>query len=142
MPKHPSVVALVSAVAALVAAVPARALYRIDTFAGRGYGDGGPAIAAAVIEPSDAVTDAAGNVYFADTGEHLVRRVDAATGTITTVAGNGAPASAGDGGPATLANLFDPEGVALDATGQTLYIVENLGGRVRRVDKAEPGATL
>jgi sugar lactone lactonase YvrE len=136
MPKHPSVVAMVSAVAALVAAVPAGALYRIDTFAGRGYGDGGPAIAAAVIEPSDAVTDAAGNVYFADTGEHLVRRVDAATGTITTVAGNGAPASAGDGGPATLANLFDPEGVALDATGQTLYIVENLGARVRRVDLA------
>ena len=135
MPRSSSVVAVVCATA-LVATVPAAALYRIDTFAGRGYGDGGPAIAAAVIEPSDAVTDAAGNVYFADTGEHLVRRVDAATGTITTVAGNGAPASAGDGGPATLANLFDPEGVALDATGQTLYIVENLGARVRRVDLA------
>src|SRR5437868_3693528 len=44
-------------------AVPAVALYRIDTFAGRGYGDGSPAIAAAVVSPADAVTDAAGNVY-------------------------------------------------------------------------------
>src|SRR6185369_13279225 len=78
-------------------AAPAHALYRIDTFAGRGYGDGGPAIAASIIEPADAVMDAAGNVYLADRGEHLVRRVDAATGRISTVAGNGSAGDAGDG---------------------------------------------
>jgi len=119
----------------LAVASPAAALYRIDTFAGRGYGDGGPATAAAVVTPADAVTDAAGNVYFSDKGDALVRRVDT-SGTITTVAGNGSIGSAGDGGPATLAELHDPDGVALDAAGQTLYIVENGGARVRRVDLA------
>jgi len=49
---------------ALLFPVPGWALYRIDTLAGRGYGDGGPAIAAAVIGPADAVTDSTGNVYF------------------------------------------------------------------------------
>src|SRR5262245_2936761 len=76
----------------------ALALHRIDTFAGRGYGDGGPAIAASILEPADAVTDTAGNVYIADRGNHLIRRVDAATGTISTVAGNGSPGDSGDGG--------------------------------------------
>jgi sugar lactone lactonase YvrE len=126
-----SVVALL---AWLALARPAAALYVIDTFAGRGYGDGGPAIAAAVISPADAVTDAVGNVYFSDKGDQLVRRVEAATGTITTVAGNGSPGSEGDGGLAVLANLHDPVGVALDPGEQQLYVVENLGARVRRVD--------
>ncbi|HYR96664.1 MAG TPA: NHL repeat-containing protein, partial [Candidatus Binatus sp.] len=123
-------------VASVGLATPAAAIYRIDTFAGRGYGDGGFAIAAAVIKPADAVTDAAGNVYFSDQGNQLVRRVDAATGMITTVAGNGSPGSAGDGGPALLANLHDPDGLALDPAEQHLYIVEYSGIRVRRVDLA------
>src|ERR1051326_5803414 len=117
----------------LVCATPALALYRIDTFAGRGYGDGGPALAAAVVQPADAISDAAGNVYFSDRGNELVRRVDQ-HGTITTVAGNGSIGSAGDGGPATLANLHDPDGIALDPAEQNLYIVENLGIRLRKVD--------
>src|ERR1051326_4170160 len=117
----------------LVCATPALALYRIDTFAGRGYGDGGPALAAAVVRPADAVSDAAGNVYFSDRGNQLVRKVDTG-GTITTVAGNGSIGSAGDGGPATLANLHDPDGIALDPAEQNLYIVENLGIRLRKVD--------
>jgi sugar lactone lactonase YvrE len=115
-------------------AVPARALYRIDTFAGEGYGDGGPAIAAAVVSPADAVTDSAGNVYFTDQGDQLVRRVDATTGTITTVAGNGSPGFSGDGGPAILASLHDPDGVALDPGEQHLYVVDYTGARVRRID--------
>src|SRR5262245_52320545 len=72
----------------LGAAAPAPALLRLDDFAGRGFGDGGPAIAAAVLLPADGVSDAAGNVYFSDRGDELVRKVDAG-GTITTVAGNG-----------------------------------------------------
>jgi hypothetical protein len=136
MPTYAVRPAAVLAALLLAAAAPAGALYRIDTFAGRGYGDGGPAIAAAVKEPTDAATDPAGNVYFTDRGNHLVRRVDAATGTISTVAGNSAPGFGGDGGPAVLANLFEPDGVGLDAAGQTLYIVENAGSRLRRVDLA------
>src|SRR5581483_6257840 len=101
--------------------------------AGRGYGDGAPALAAAVIMPTDAVTDGAGNVYFTDRGDQKVRRVDP-SGTITTVAGTGNPGSRGDGGQATLAELHDPDGVALDASEQHLYIAENLGFRVRRLD--------
>jgi sugar lactone lactonase YvrE len=126
------------AVTALVGTVfggDASALYRIDTFAGRGYGDGGPAIAASVISPADATVDSAGRVYFSDRGEQLVRRVDP-DGKITTVAGNGSPGFAGDGGPATLANLHDPDGIALDPTEQFLFIVDNGGSRVRRVDLA------
>jgi sugar lactone lactonase YvrE len=122
-----------------VCLTPAHALYRIDTFAGRGYGDGMPAIAAAVNlvgDPPaavDAVTDPAGNVYLTDRANHRVRRVDAATGLISSVAGNGSPGGAGDGGPAVLAQLHDPVGLALDAAGN-LYIAERLGQRVRRVD--------
>ena len=126
---------LLSGLTVFVAA-PVAALHRIDTFAGRGYGDGGPAIAAAIIEPADAATDASGNVYLADRGNHLVRRVDAASGIITTVAGNGSPGHDGDGGPATLAQIIDPTGVALDPAGTSLYIAENVGYRVRKVDLA------
>jgi sugar lactone lactonase YvrE len=128
----------------LLACIPAHALYRIDTFAGRGYGDGMPAIAAAVNlvgDPPaavDAVTDAVGNVYFTDRANHRVRRVDAATGLVSSVAGNGSPGGAGDGGPAALAQLNDPVGLALDAAGN-LYIAERLGHRVRRVEAASGG---
>src|SRR5204862_7274585 len=94
------------AMLAAVIASPGWALYRIDTLAGRGYGDGGPALAASVIAPDDAVTDTAGNVFFSEVGNQLVRRVDA-NGTIMTVAGNGSPGFAGDGGPAILASLHD-----------------------------------
>jgi hypothetical protein len=138
--KRPSAALLVAA-SLLFAPDMVRARYRIDTFAGRGYGDGAPAIAAAVNllgDPPgavDAITDSAGNVLFTDRANHRVRRVDAATGIITTVAGNGAPGSAGDGGHAIHAQLHDPVALALDAAGN-LYIAERLGHRVRRVDVA------
>jgi sugar lactone lactonase YvrE len=119
-----------------VAVSSADALLRIDRFAGRGRGDGGPATAAQVIQPTDAVTDAAGNVYFTDRGHHAVRRVDVASGTIDTVAGTGSPGSTGDGGPARHARLHDPDGLGLDPAGRFLYVVEALGYRVRRVDLA------
>src|SRR5262249_47027575 len=109
---------------------------RIDRLAGRGYGDGGPATAAAVSAPADAAVDADGNVYFSDKGNQLIRRVDAASGAITTVAGNGSPGFAGDGGPAILANLHDPDGVGLDSSDQHLYVVDNGGSRVRQIDLA------
>jgi sugar lactone lactonase YvrE len=102
-----------------------------------GYsGDGGPATAAMVNMPSGIVMDGAGNVYFADSGNNIIRRIDAVSGIITTVAGtpqtNG---YAGDGGLATAALLTTPEGLAFDAAGD-LIIVDSGNQVVRKVDVA------
>ena len=76
-------------------------------------GEGGPATAATFPgAPLDAVADAFGNIYIADTTANAIRRVDAVTGIITTVAGNGASSSTGDGGPATNASVAAPASVA------------------------------
>lgn len=110
--------------------------YVIDAFAGTGeegfHGDGGPAIQARFQSPGGIAVDAAGNVYVADANNRRVRRIDT-SGTITTVAGNGEQGSAGDGGPATEAQLNIPTDIALDASGN-LYIAEAVGNRVRKVD--------
>ena len=101
-----------------------------------GYGgDGGPAASAALDSPAGVAADAAGNLFIADTGNHRVRRVDAATGVITTVAGTGTFGYAGDGGPATSAALAIPSAVAVDAAGN-LFIADAGNSRVRRVDAA------
>ncbi|HEY8504064.1 MAG TPA: hypothetical protein VIL46_05740, partial [Gemmataceae bacterium] len=109
----------------------------ISTFAGtgrKGYsGDGGPAAQARLNLPFDVVLDAKGNVYFSDTFNHCVRRVDAKTGVITTVAGCGRKGYSGDGGPATEATLNEPYGVKIDADGN-LYLVDRLNFCVRKVD--------
>jgi len=111
----------------------------ITTVAGTGSdgyaGGGGLATAAALYYPSGVAVDAAGNLYIADTYNHRVRRVDAATGTITTVAGTGVQGYGGDGGPATGATLSGPAGVAVDALGN-LFIADEGNCRVRRVDAA------
>lgn len=96
-------------------------------------GDGGPAAKAELDQPFDVAFDKAGNLYFSDTFNHRVRRVDAKTGTVTTVAGSGKKGFAGDGGKATEASLNEPYGVELDADGN-LYIVDRLNFCVRRVD--------
>jgi len=111
----------------------------ITTFAGTGTpgynGDGVAATAADLYLPMEMATDAAGNVYVADYGNHRVRRVAAATGVITTVAGTGVAGYSGDGGPATAAQLNNPSGVACDAAGN-LFIADYYNHRVRRVDAA------
>ncbi|AWM38851.1 Serine/threonine-protein kinase PknD [Gemmata obscuriglobus] len=96
-------------------------------------GDGGPAAKAELDQPFDVAFDKAGNLYFSDTFNHLVRKVDAKTGTITTVAGNGRKGFGGDGGKATEASLNEPYGIELDADGN-LYIVDRLNFCVRKVD--------
>ena len=109
----------------------------ISTSAGTGQqgygGDGGPAIQARLDQPFDVAFDAKGNVYFSDTFNHRIRKIDRTTGTISTVAGSGAKGFSGDGGPATQARIDEPYGVVLDAQGN-LFFVDRLNRRIRRVD--------
>jgi hypothetical protein len=95
-------------------------------------GDGGPATAAKLNAPQSATYDAVGNLYIADTGDSTIRRVDAVTGIITTVAGNGTAGLAGDGGLATAAELNKPYNVAFDPAGN-LYIADYSNCAVRKV---------
>jgi uncharacterized protein (TIGR03437 family) len=94
-----------------------------------GLGDGGPALAPLILGIWDVVTDSAGNYYFTDSGNGRIRKVDAA-GKISSVAGGGK--GLGDGGPATSAQLGNPVGLAIDATGN-LYVAEVDNNRVRRI---------
>src|SRR5690348_15043708 len=84
----------------------------ISTAAGsgqKGYaGDGGPALSASLNEPYEVRFDRAGNLFFAEMQNHVVRRVDAKTHLISTVAGTGRPGFSGDGGPAAAAQLRQP----------------------------------
>ena len=100
-------------------------------------GDGGPAIHAGLNRPEFVTTDASDNVYIADMGNSRIRRVDAKTGIITTVAGSGKRDSSGDGGPALDAGLDYPNSVAVDRGGN-LFIAQYGYGtgscRIRRVD--------
>ncbi len=98
-------------------------------------GDGGPAKAALLNGPFDVAFDAGGNLYFSDTFNNRIRRVDAASGVISTVAGNGDKGYSGDGGPATEAALSEPYGIVLDRAGN-LYTADRLNRRVRRIDAA------
>ncbi len=95
-------------------------------------GDGGPATKAQLSNPQGLAVDGAGNLYIADTDNHRIRKIDSA-GTITTVAGNGTQGSAGDGGPALLAQLQRPTDVAFDRSGN-LYVAETAGHRIRKID--------
>jgi sugar lactone lactonase YvrE len=109
----------------------------ITTYAGNGKpgfsGDGGPADQAQFREPNALDLDPAGNLYVADVTDNRIRRVDAKTRVITTVAGTGKREFTGDGGPAAQAGIQGARGVAIDADGN-MYVCEREGNRVRRVD--------
>jgi hypothetical protein len=99
----------------------------------QGYGgDGGPATSAKLDIPYSASVDAAGNLYIADTYNQRIREVNAATGVINTIAGNGACAFSGDG-PATENSLCYPEGIRSDANGN-IFFADNSNQRTRWVD--------
>ncbi len=109
----------------------------ITTVAGNGtggcLGDGGDATAAQLNNPRGIAFDSSGNMYIADCGNHRIRKVDT-VGKITTVAGNGASGYTGDGGDATAARLYHPNGVAFDSGGN-MYIADSFNNRIRKVLK-------
>jgi sugar lactone lactonase YvrE len=106
--------------------------YSIGTFAGSySLGDGGPATSALFLFPNIAVPDSNGNLYIADVADAVIRKVTP-DGLISTIAGTGQPGYSGDGGPATAAQLADPNGLALDASGN-LYIADSTNNVVRLV---------
>jgi sugar lactone lactonase YvrE len=146
MPRCLSLALLAFGLWALIfpAAAPGQTRFLISTVAGSGTagysGDGGPAVSAQLNDPIRVAVDAVGNLYIDDYGNNRIRKVDT-TGIITTVAGNGLGSCkrnstgcySGDGGPATLAQLNGPFGVALDAFGD-LYIADDGNNRIRKVD--------
>ncbi len=117
-------------IATVLAAQPVT--YLIQTVAGSSdMGDGGPAIQASVNNTQGVAVDFAGNIFIADTDAHRIRKITP-DGLIATVAGNGTAGALGDGGPAAIAQLNTPYGVATDGAGN-LYIADLGNNRVRMV---------
>ena len=112
----------------------------IATVAGNGAagfsGDGGAAISAQLRDPSGVAVDSAGNLFIADTGNNRIRMVSA-SGTITTIAGNGVAGFGGDGGAGTSASLSGPTGIATGKSG-VLYFCDTGNNAVRMLT---PGAS-
>ena len=109
----------------------------INTVAGGGFGNFGdniPARDAFLLEPTAVAVDSAGNLYIADQQDSRIRKVDAVTRLISTVAGSSLSfGDSGDGGPATAALLTFPRGVAVSDSGD-IYISDGFNYKVRRVD--------
>ena len=107
-----------------------------STIAGTGTagysGDNGAATSATIDVPTGIAIDASGNVYFNEYSNHLIRKVTASTGIITTVAGNSSSGYGGDGGPAARALLFHPNGLCIDSSGN-VYTSDNNNHRIRKV---------
>jgi len=107
---------------------------RITTVAGNGVkaytGDGGPALEASFSAPHEIRFDAGGHLFVVERDAHVVRRVDARTRLVTTVAGTGEAGFSGDGGPATRAQLRQPHSIAFDERGN-LLVCDIGNGRVR-----------
>jgi DNA-binding beta-propeller fold protein YncE len=102
----------------------------------RGYaGDGGPATAGALNMPHEIVFDARGHMYIAERDNHVVRKVDAQTGRLSTLAGTGVAGFSGDGGPAARAQLRSPHSVSIAPDGR-LLICDVGNHRLRAVDAA------
>jgi sugar lactone lactonase YvrE len=110
---------------------------RTTSVAGNGQrayvGDGGPATGASLNMPHEIRFDSSGNLYVAERDNHVVRKVDAKTGIISTLAGTGVAGFSGDGGPAARAQLRQPHSIAVDPAGR-LLICDIGNHRIRRVD--------
>jgi sugar lactone lactonase YvrE len=116
----------------------------ITTIAGTGSpgysGDSNAAGAAAVALPHGLTLDRAGNLYIADTGNNRIRRIDAVTGAITTVAGNGTQTFSGDSGLAASAALDSPRAVTASPSG-LLAVADSANRRIRQLD-SQPGSFI
>jgi gliding motility-associated-like protein len=119
----------------------------ITTIAGNGTagfsGDGGSAVNATLNTPWSMATDAAGNLYFADGKNYRIRKIDAVSGIITTVAGTGAEDYSGDGGPALSAAIATITGLFVHKNGD-IYLAEahhTYSGHVRKIDAATGNIT-
>lgn len=112
---------------------------RISVAAGNGMkghaGDGGEARQAVLSTPHEVRFDAAANMYIAERDSHVIRLVNAKSGAISTLAGNGAPGFGGDDGPSAQAQLKQPHSIVLDER-DNLYICDIGNNRVRRRDAA------
>lgn len=112
---------------------------RTTTVAGDGQrayrGDGGPAAQASLNMPHEIQFDANRNLYIAERDSHVIRKVNAKDGVISTVAGTGAPGFSGDGGPAAQARLRQPHSIAFDRQGD-LFICDVGNHRIRRVNRS------
>ena len=110
---------------------------RLTTIAGngeKGYkGDGSPALAASFTAPHEIRFDGQRNLFIVERDAHVVRRIDARTNVVSTLAGTGVAGFSGDGGPAASAQLRMPHSIALDAAGR-LLICDIANSRIRAVD--------
>lgn len=100
---------------------------------GLGVHDGQAATAGFLCGPGGLAVDRAGHIYIADVWNQRIRKIQAQTGRISTIAGSGARAYGGDNGPATAAHLGNPHDVAIDQQGR-LIIADTRNGRLRRVE--------
>jgi sugar lactone lactonase YvrE len=108
-------------------------IYTIAGNGNTGYsGDGGPATNATFNAPTYICLDRNNNLYISDVNNNVIRKIDATTGNISTVAGNGTPGFSGDGSAATGAELLAPAGIYVNKTGD-LYIADENNDRIRMV---------
>jgi uncharacterized protein (TIGR03437 family) len=115
----------------------------ISTVAGNGSqaysGDGGPAINASLNAPLGVAVDPSGNVYIVDSVSHVIREITL-DGNINTIAGTGAPGFTGDGGPAIMAQMAGPTGIAADPFGNIFFVDGTT--RIREINTARTIATV
>lgn len=104
-------------------------------------GDGCPGNYATLLAPNGVVSDPAGNLYIADTGDNLIRKLIASSGIITAFAGTGTQGFSGDGGLATAAEFNSPQRLFLDPTG-ALYIADSANDRIRKIDPSRNISTI
>lgn len=130
---HPAITLFLIALATPIGGVPPAAASTpiITTVAG---GRLASAVPTSLAGPRTAAVDNHGDVYFTDTDNNMIRRVDTA-GNVTTIAGTGVPGGSGDGGPARAAQLWRPHGVAVDNHGH-VYVADSPNHRIRCIDLA------
>ena len=125
---------LVFIAALLASTLPAKTIRTLAGTGTAGYsGDGGPGTQAQINNPYGLTVGPDGALYVCEIGNHLIRRLDMKTGKVSTVAGNGKPGYAGDGGPATQASLNEPYEIRFDKQGN-MFFVEMKNNLIRRVD--------